>query len=65
LFGEVTRHLFLAVTMDGEAVKYAAGDLGDIDRFHIPPELKWAVLRFLSSEKRMSGTVGVPEPSLR
>lgn len=65
LFGEVTHHLFLAVTMDGDTVKYASGDLGDIDRFHIPPELKRAILRFLSTEKRMSGAMGVPEPSLR
>jgi hypothetical protein len=49
LFREMTRHLFIAITMHGDAVKYAAGDLTEIDRFHIPPEIKRAVLRFLSS----------------
>lgn len=48
LFHEVTRHLFLAITMQGAAVKYAAGDLNEIDRFAIPPEIKAAILEFLS-----------------
>jgi hypothetical protein len=33
LFHEVTRHLFIAIAMNGDAVKYAAGDLNEIERF--------------------------------
>jgi len=48
LFHEVTRHLFIAVTMNGDAVKYAAGDLNEIERFSIPPEIKRALLEFVT-----------------
>ncbi len=48
LFHEVTRHLFIAVTMAGDAVRYAAGDLNEIDRFSIPPEIKRALLEFMA-----------------
>jgi hypothetical protein len=55
LFGEVTRHLFIAITMDGEAVKYAAGDLNEIDRFDMPPEIGRAVRGFVAPEREMAG----------
>jgi hypothetical protein len=55
LFGEVTRHLFIAITMDGEAVKYAAGDLNEIDRFDMPPEIGRAVRGFVAPAREMAG----------
>jgi hypothetical protein len=55
LFGEVTRRLFIAITMDGEAVKYAAGDLNEIDRFDMPPEIGKAVRGFVAPEREMAG----------
>lgn len=54
LFREVTRHLFIAITMDGNVVTYAAGDLNEIDRFHIPPQIKSAVLEFMAAAPRMA-----------
>ena len=58
LFGEVTRRLFITITMDGESVKYAAGDLNEIDRFEMPPEIGRAVRGFVAPEREMAG-VGV------
>jgi hypothetical protein len=55
LFGEVTRHLFIAITMDGEAVKSAAGDLNEIERFDMPPEIGRAVRGFVAPEREMAG----------
>jgi hypothetical protein len=55
LFGEVTRRLFIAVTMDGETVKYASGDLNEIDRFDMPPEIGRAVRGFVAPEGEMAG----------
>jgi len=46
LFREVTRCLFIALTMAGDEVKHAAGDLNEIDRFSIPPEIKRALEEF-------------------
>jgi hypothetical protein len=54
LFHEVTRHLFIALAMNGGRVKYAAGDLNEIDRFSIPPEIKRALLDFISPAREMS-----------
>lgn len=54
-FGEVTRHLFIAVTMEGDAVKYAAGDLNELERFDMPPEIGRAVRRFVAPEREMTG----------
>ncbi len=51
LFHEVTRHLFIAVTMSGDEVRYAAGDLHEVERFTIPPEIKRALVEFLSPEQ--------------
>jgi Flp pilus assembly protein TadB len=48
LFHEVTRHLFIAVTMNGDAVKYAAGDLNEIERFSIPPGIRRTLVEFVS-----------------
>jgi hypothetical protein len=50
LFREVTRHLFIAITMSGDTVKYAAGDLNEIDRFEIPPEIRRALLDYMTPE---------------
>jgi hypothetical protein len=52
---EVTRHLFIAVTMNGDAVRYAAGDLNEIERFSIPPEIKRAILEFVTPAGAMVG----------
>jgi hypothetical protein len=54
LFHEVTRHLFIALAMNGERVKYAAGDLTEIDRFSIPPEIKRALLEFMAPAREMA-----------
>jgi hypothetical protein len=54
LFGEVTRRLFIAVTMDGETVKYASGDLHEIDRFDMPPEIGRAVRGFVAPAREMA-----------
>ena len=51
LFHEVTRHLFIALAMSGDNVRYAAGDLNEIDRFNIPPEIRRALLEFLTPER--------------
>ena len=58
LFHEVTRHLFIAVTMTGDAVKYAAGDLNEIERFSIPPEIRRALVEFVSPAR--AGEPGSP-----
>jgi|HubBroStandDraft_6_1064221.scaffolds.fasta_scaffold1348795_1 hypothetical protein len=58
LFHEVTRHLFIAVTMNGDAVKYAAGDLNEIDRFSIPPEIKQALLESMAPAREMAMGAG-------
>ena len=50
LFRDVVRQLFIAVTMDGDAVKHAAGDLADIDRFQIPPRIRRALVEFMEPE---------------
>jgi len=54
LFREVTRHLFIAVAMSGDAVRYAAGDLNEIDRFEIPPEIRRALLEFVAPAREMA-----------
>jgi hypothetical protein len=54
LFHEVTRHLFIAVTMNGDAVKYAAGDLNEIERFSIPPEIRRALVEFMAPAGAMA-----------
>jgi hypothetical protein len=48
LFHEVTRHLFLALAMEGGRVRYAAGDLNEVERFNIPPEIRRALEEFLA-----------------
>jgi hypothetical protein len=58
LFHEVTRHLFIAVTMTGDAVKYAAGDLNEIERFSIPPEIRRALVEFVSPGREMAMGAG-------
>ena len=58
LFHEVTRHLFIAVTMTGDAVKYAAGDLNEIERFSIPPRIKRALLDFMTPAREMAVGAG-------
>ncbi|HUO28873.1 MAG TPA: hypothetical protein VMU80_06640 [Bryobacteraceae bacterium] len=54
LFHEVTRHLFIAITMSGDEVKYAAGDLNEIERFNIPPEIRRALLAFISPAENLA-----------
>ena len=54
LFHEVTRYLFIAIAMNGGAVKYAAGDLNEIERFSIPPEIKRALVEFMSPAREMA-----------
>ena len=58
LFGETTRRLFLAITMDEDEVKYAAGDLTEIGRFELPPEIRRAVLEFLADAPRERAAAG-------
>jgi len=48
LFHEVTRHLFIALAMEGGRVRYAAGDLNEMERFSIPPEIRRALDEFLA-----------------
>ena len=59
LFHEVTRHLFIALAMAGDSVKYAAGDLNEMERFAIPPEIRRALHEFLSPVQRMSARAGM------
>jgi hypothetical protein len=54
LFHEVTRHLFIAVTMHGDRVRYAAGDLNEMERFSIPPEIRRALVEFVSPVREMA-----------
>ena len=54
LFHEVTRHLFIAIAMNRDAVQYAAGDLNEIERFSIPPEIKRALLEFMTPAREMA-----------
>ena len=54
LFHEVTRHLFIAIAMNRDAVQYAAGDLNEIERFSIPPEIKRALLDFMTPAREMA-----------
>lgn len=54
LFHEVTRHLFIAIAMNRDAVQYAAGDLNEIERFNIPPEIKRALLEFMTPAREMA-----------
>jgi len=58
LFHEVTRHLFIAIAMAGDSVKYAAGDLNEVDRFSIPPEIGRALLEFLALAREMAMGAG-------
>lgn len=54
LFHEVTRHLFIAIAMTGDGVKYAAGDLNEIERFSIPPEIRRALMEFMAPARQMA-----------
>ena len=54
-FHEVTRHLFIAIAMRGDNVKYAVGDLNEIERFSIPPEIKRAIEEFVAPARREIG----------
>jgi hypothetical protein len=58
LFHEVTRHLFIAVTMHGDSVKYAAGDLHEMERFSIPPRIKRALVEFVAPAREMAMRAG-------
>jgi hypothetical protein len=50
----VTRHLFIAIAINGDSVKYAAGDLNEIERFSIPPEIKRALVEFMAPAREMA-----------
>ena len=50
LFREVTRPLFIDLTMAGENILHAAGDLAEIDRFDLPPGMKRALLEYVAPE---------------
>jgi hypothetical protein len=50
--------LFIAVTMNGDAVKYAAGDLNEIERFSIPPEIRRALVEFVSPVREVAMGTG-------
>ena len=58
MFHEVTRHLFIAITMAGDSVKYAAGDLNEMDRFSIPPEIRRALVEFVSPVREVAMGTG-------
>ena len=58
MFHEVTRHLFIAITMAGDSVKYAAGDLNEMDRFSIPPEIRRALMEFMAPAREMAMGAG-------
>ncbi len=58
LFHEVTRHLFIAIAMAGDSVKYAAGDLNEMDRFSIPPEIRRALMEFMAPAREMAMGAG-------
>ena len=50
----MTRHLFIAIAMTRDGVQYAAGDLNEIERFSIPPEIKRALEEFVRPERAMA-----------
>jgi hypothetical protein len=58
LFREAVRQLFIAVTMDGDTVKHAAGDLAEIDRFQIPPRIRKALVDFMEQAPRVAVQAG-------
>lgn len=58
LFHEMTRHLFITLAITGDTVKYAAGDLNEIERFNIPPEIKRALLEFIAPAPEMAVAAG-------
>ncbi len=60
LFHEVTRHLFIALAMCGGRVRYAAGDLQEIERFSIPPAIKRALLEFMAPAREMAERAFTP-----
>src|ERR1017187_89342 len=53
LFHEVTRPPFNVGTLNGAAVEDAAGDLNEICRSSIPPEIRRAVLEFVTPAREM------------
>jgi len=58
LFHEVTRHLFISIAMHREGVRYAAGDLNEIERFDIPPEIRRALVEFMAGARTDAQLVG-------
>ena len=58
LFHEATRHLFIALAMAGDTVRYAAGDLNELERFSIPPAIKRAILEFMAPEREVAMAAG-------
>src|SRR5579862_422769 len=58
LFHEVTRHLYIALTMEGGRVKYAAGDLTEMERFSIPPEIRRALTEFMAPAREVAMRAG-------
>ena len=44
--------------MNGDAVKYAAGDLNEMERFSIPPEIKRAIMEFVSPVREVAMRTG-------
>ena len=58
LFREVTRHLFIALAMSGDAVRYAAGDLHEVERFEIPPEIRRALMGYMAGEPGSPASTG-------
>lgn len=53
-FHEVTRHLFISVAMAGDQVRYAAGDLNELERFSIPPEIRRALADYLAPAREVA-----------
>lgn len=58
LFRDVVRRLFIAVTMNGDTVRHAAGDLADIDHFQIPPRIRKALLEYVEPAARVAVRAG-------
>src|SRR5437016_5052420 len=50
-FFKKTRVLYLSVTVVGDEVKHLAGNLSDIERFAIPPEIKKLIYASLAIAK--------------
>jgi hypothetical protein len=54
LFREVARPLFIVVTLSGNTVLHAAGDLAEMSRFDMPPAIRKSLTDYVAPQARVS-----------